>query len=47
MHGGGWGQFSALPLNLLDGLEGGEIADYVVTGSWSKSAVGEAKKFGR
>jgi len=42
-HGGGRGQFSAVPLNLI-GLTG--KADYLVTGSWSKSAVSEAKKYG-
>ena len=42
-HGGGRGQFSAIPLNLLPA---GKSADYIVTGSWSKSAVAEAKKFG-
>ena len=43
-HGGGRGQFSAIPLNLI-GLTG--KADYLVTGSWSKSAVVEAKKYGK
>ncbi|KGJ93380.1 3-phosphoserine/phosphohydroxythreonine transaminase [Thalassotalea sp. ND16A] len=42
-HGGGRGQFSAVALNFLGA---GKTADYVVTGSWSKSAVSEAKKFG-
>ncbi|OUS30734.1 phosphoserine transaminase [Thalassotalea sp. 42_200_T64] len=42
-HGGGRGQFSAVALNFLGE---GKSADYVVTGSWSKSAVSEAKKFG-
>jgi phosphoserine aminotransferase len=42
MHGGGRGQFSAVPLNLLNG----GTANYVTTGSWSDSAVTEAKKFG-
>ena len=42
-HGGGRGQFSAVPLNLI-GLTG--KADYLVTGSWSKSAVSEAEKYG-
>jgi phosphoserine aminotransferase len=42
-HGGGRGQFAAIPLNLI-GLTG--KADYLVTGSWSKSAVAEAKKYG-
>jgi len=43
-HGGGRGQFAAVPLNLLgDKLE----ADYILTGQWSKSAVVEAKKHAR
>ena len=42
-HGGGRGQFSAVPLNLLPE---GSTADYIVNGSWSKSAVEEAQKFG-
>ncbi|WP_394173134.1 3-phosphoserine/phosphohydroxythreonine transaminase [Thalassotalea litorea] len=42
-HGGGRGQFSAVPQNLL--TKTGK-ADYIVTGSWSKSAVSEAKKYG-
>ena len=42
-HGGGRGQFSAVPLNLLPQ---GKSADYVVSGSWSKAAAVEAKKFG-
>lgn len=44
MHGGGRGQFSAVPLNLLS--NDGE-AVYVVSGSWSKAAVEEAQKFGK
>lgn len=43
-HGGGRGQFSAVPMNLI-GLTG--KADYLVTGSWSKSAVSEAQKYGQ
>ncbi|MFT6927218.1 MAG: phosphoserine aminotransferase [Psychromonas sp.] len=43
-HGGGRGQFSAVPLNLLgDKLN----VDYLITGQWSKSAVDEAKKHAR
>jgi len=43
-HGGGRGQFAAVPLNLMgDKLD----ADYVLTGQWSKSAVVEAKKHAR
>ena len=42
-HGGGRGQFSAVPLNLLPQ---GKTADYVVSGSWSKAAAKEAQNFG-
>lgn len=43
-HGGGRGQFAAVPLNLLDSKLD---ADYLLTGQWSKSAVSEAKKHAR
>jgi len=43
MHGGGRGQFSAVPLNLL---KAGQSADYIVSGAWSKAAAEEAHKFG-
>ena len=43
MHGGGRGQFSAVPLNLL---KPGQTADYIVSGAWSQSAVEEAVKYG-
>lgn len=43
-HGGGRGQFAAVPLNLLDDKLD---ADYLLTGQWSKSAVVEAKKHAR
>ena len=42
-HGGGRGQFSAVPLNLLPQ---GKSADYIVNGSWSKAAATEAQNFG-
>lgn len=42
-HGGGRGQFSAIPLNLLPK---DATADYIVTGSWSKAAAKEATNFG-
>lgn len=42
-HGGGRGQFSAVPLNFLN--KSGK-ADYVVNGSWSEAAAKEAQKFG-
>jgi len=43
MHGGGRGQFSAVPMNLLS--NNGK-ADYVVTGSWSSAAAKEAANHG-
>ncbi|WP_108652996.1 3-phosphoserine/phosphohydroxythreonine transaminase [Dongshaea marina] len=42
MHGGGRGQFSAVPLNLLTR---GDAADYLLTGHWSKGAADEADKY--
>ena len=44
MQGGAWGQFAAVPMNLL---RADETANYVVSGGWSKSASIEAAKFGR
>jgi phosphoserine aminotransferase len=41
-HGGGRGQFSAVPLNLS---KLGDRADFLNTGSWSQSAIAEAKKY--
>ncbi|MEW6991754.1 3-phosphoserine/phosphohydroxythreonine transaminase [Colwelliaceae bacterium 6441] len=43
-HGGGRGQFSAVPLNLL---KEGQSADYIISGSWSKAAAKEAENFGK
>ena len=42
LQGGATAQFSAVPLNLL-GSAGS--ADYVNTGSWSKKAIAEARKY--
>tara|TARA_B110000211_G_C14018239_1_gene526359 strand:+ start:211 stop:1293 length:1083 start_codon:yes stop_codon:yes gene_type:complete len=42
MHGGGRGQFSAVPLNLH---QEGKAAVYCENGVWSKSATDEANKF--
>ncbi|RMD80526.1 MAG: 3-phosphoserine/phosphohydroxythreonine transaminase [Gammaproteobacteria bacterium] len=44
LQGGATLQFAQVPLNLLP--EGGS-ADYVVTGSWSKKALAEARRLGR
>ncbi|WP_409422649.1 3-phosphoserine/phosphohydroxythreonine transaminase [Pseudaeromonas sp. ZJS20] len=44
MHGGGRGQFAAVPMNLLGGAN--QKADYLLSGNWSKAALTEAKKYG-
>jgi len=41
MHGGGQGQFSAIPMNLMDDYS---HAAYVQTGVWGKIAIDEAKR---
>ncbi|MEQ9407158.1 MAG: 3-phosphoserine/phosphohydroxythreonine transaminase [Fuerstiella sp.] len=43
LQGGASLQFAMLPMNFLSD---GQTADYLVTGSWSKKAVKEAKRFG-
>lgn len=42
MHGGARTQFSAIPLNLLNGAN---TADYIVTGTWSNLAYKDAKAY--
>lgn len=42
LQGGASTQFSAVPLNLS---KEGETVDYIVTGSWSKKAASEAKRY--
>jgi phosphoserine aminotransferase len=42
-HGGGHGQFAAVPLNLCH--DKSDIATYVVNGTWTKRAAGEAEKY--
>ena len=42
LQGGGAGQFSLVPMNLLRGKGG---ADYVETGYWSQKAIAEAKRY--
>jgi phosphoserine aminotransferase len=44
IQGGASSQFSAIPLNLAGDAD---TVDYVVTGSWSKKAAGEAKKYAK
>lgn len=46
LQGGGSGQFSAVPLNLI-GLKESKCADYIVTGAWSAKAAKEAEKHGK
>ncbi len=43
LQGGASQQFSMVPMNLLSA---GSVADYVITGDWSKKALKEAKKVG-
>jgi len=42
LQGGASSQFAMVPMNLL---RGGEAADYLNTGSWSKKAISEAKRY--
>ena len=42
LQGGATGQFAAIPMNLLRGKS---KADYILTGSWGKKAIAEAKKY--
>ncbi|WP_295430560.1 3-phosphoserine/phosphohydroxythreonine transaminase [uncultured Thiodictyon sp.] len=44
LQGGASTQFAMVPMNLLRGAEG---ADYLNTGSWSKKAIAEARRYGR
>ena len=48
LQGGASSQFAAVPLNLLRPREDGApgVADYLVTGSWSKKAWKEAQRYG-
>ncbi|GBN63695.1 hypothetical protein AVEN_180262-1 [Araneus ventricosus] len=43
LQGGGTGQFAAVPLNLCSSSD--DVADYIVTGSWSSTSVQEAEKY--
>lgn len=42
LQGGATGQFAAIPLNLAGE---NDVADYVITGTWSKKAYSEASKY--
>lgn len=44
LQGGATAQFAAIPLNLSTPES---VVDYVNTGSWSKKAIGEAKRYAR
>lgn len=44
LQGGATLQFAQIPMNLLNGADGGRSADYLVTGSWSKKAFKEAQR---
>jgi len=47
LQGGASSQFAMVPMNLLRGASPAERkADYLKTGSWSKKAIAEAKRFG-
>ena len=43
LQGGSVLQFAMIPMNIL----GDKSADYIVTGTWSKTALGEAKLVGK
>jgi len=43
LQGGASSQFAMIPMNLLRGQA---AADYIVTGSWGKKAIKEAKRYG-
>ena len=44
LQGGATGQFAGIPLNLTTPES---VVDYVNTGSWSKKAIGEAKRYAK
>jgi phosphoserine aminotransferase len=44
MQGGAIGENAIIPMNLIGR---GAVADYVITGSWSKKSEAEARKYGR
>ena len=43
LQGGASTQFFMVPMNLM---QSGDTADYLITGSWSKKAVAQAKRYG-
>lgn len=46
LQGGASLQFSMVPMNLMETAAGEARADYLLTGSWSKKALAEARKVG-
>lgn len=46
MQGGASSQFSTIPMNFFRGKAEDYLADYIVTGQWSKKAVKEAQRYG-
>eukprot|EP00929_Paragymnodinium_shiwhaense_P055954 TRINITY_DN2800_c0_g1_i1.p2 TRINITY_DN2800_c0_g1~~TRINITY_DN2800_c0_g1_i1.p2 ORF type:complete len:442 (-),score=140.98 TRINITY_DN2800_c0_g1_i1:480-1805(-) len=46
-NGGATLQFSAIPLNLLGGVNEGKTANYLMSGHWSEKARNEARLFGK
>merc|ERR1712113_646205 len=46
-NGGATLQFSAIPLNLLGGINEGKSANYLMSGHWSEKARNEARLFGK
>jgi phosphoserine aminotransferase len=46
-NGGATLQFSAIPLNLLGGVNEGKQANYMMSGHWSEKARNEARLFGK
>jgi len=46
-NGGATLQFSAIPLNLMGGVNEGKSANYLMSGHWSEKARNEARLFGK
>jgi len=44
LQGGAIGENAIVPMNLFGG---GAVADYVITGAWSRRSIGEAAKYGQ
>ena len=44
LQGGAIGENAIVPMNLFGG---GPVADYVLSGAWSKRSIGEAAKYGQ